>query len=520
MKIQPIETLAKTIRNLQNQGKSVALCHGCFDLMHPGHIKHFEAARRFADVLVVTVTPDRFVDKGPNRPVFNEQCRAETIAALQAVDYVAINHWPTAEETLRLLRPTYYVKGQEFKDLEDKTGKIQREFSVAQEIGVELRFTSEAVWSSTKLIRDNNVTPDIVAPSPRAAVNFDDPYPDATRKYLNELARRYSIAEIEERLEQLSKLQVLLLGDGIIDEYHFCSSMGRSAKTPLVVYKYQTHECYAGGAFAIANHISGICEKVHLVTVLGTHDTREDFIRSKLHPNVLPKFIYRDNGPSIIKKRYLDQYLGQKLFEVNFLNDEPISEVLQQETIDHLKKVTSDYDVTLISDFGHGFLTNKILDAAKKKSKFLAINTQTNAANAGFNLITKYKGLNYVCLDETEARLAVQDRLSPIEIVARELAKSIDAECMVITLGKRGSIGINAKNEIAYCPIFSTRVVDTVGAGDAFFSFSSVCFSGGFPLDLLSFIGNVVGAIKVLTVCNKKPVGKEELLEFIRKILY
>lgn len=137
---------------LKERGKKIVHCHGCFDLMHPGHIKYLEAAKRMGDILVVTLSPDRYVDKGPGRPVFSEQLRAECLAALECVDYVAINEYPTAEETLRLLRPHYYVKGQEFEGLEDKTGKIQREYQVLQEIGGEMRFTQEIVFSSTQLL--------------------------------------------------------------------------------------------------------------------------------------------------------------------------------------------------------------------------------------------------------------------------------------------------------------------------------------------------------------------------------
>jgi rfaE bifunctional protein nucleotidyltransferase chain/domain len=151
-KILEIEDLAEKIRKLQSQGKKVVQCHGCFDLMHPGHIKHFQEARQMGDVLVVTVTPDRYIDKGPDRPAFNQELRAESIAALECVNYVAINKWPTAEETLRLLRPNIYVKGQEFENLEDKTGKIQKEYDVIREIGAEIRFTHGIVFSSTKLL--------------------------------------------------------------------------------------------------------------------------------------------------------------------------------------------------------------------------------------------------------------------------------------------------------------------------------------------------------------------------------
>ncbi len=151
-KILPLETVAEKVGALKKAGQKVVHCHGCFDLMHPGHIKYFQAARTFGDVLVVTVSPDRFVDKGPGRPAFNEMLRAESIAALECVAFVAINQWPTAEETLRLLRPDYYVKGQEFEKLEDKTGKLQREVAVVKEVGAELRFTHEIVFSSTQLL--------------------------------------------------------------------------------------------------------------------------------------------------------------------------------------------------------------------------------------------------------------------------------------------------------------------------------------------------------------------------------
>lgn len=152
MKIFEIEELAGKILNLKSKGNKIVLCHGCFDLMHIGHIKYFQSAKRMGDMLVVTVTPDEFVDKGPGRPVFNENLRAEAIAALECVDYVAVNKWPTAEDTLRLVRPDIYVKGQEFENLEDKTGKIQKEYKVLQEIGAEMRFTHEIVFSSTDLL--------------------------------------------------------------------------------------------------------------------------------------------------------------------------------------------------------------------------------------------------------------------------------------------------------------------------------------------------------------------------------
>lgn len=152
MKIFEVEELAKKVNKLKSKGKKIVHCHGCFDLMHIGHIKYFQAAKKMGDVLVVTLSPDMYVDKGPGRPVFNQNLRAEAIAALECVDYVAINKWPTAEDTLRILKPDVYVKGQEFENLEDKTGKIQKEYEVAKETGTQVRFTHEVVFSSTQLL--------------------------------------------------------------------------------------------------------------------------------------------------------------------------------------------------------------------------------------------------------------------------------------------------------------------------------------------------------------------------------
>jgi rfaE bifunctional protein nucleotidyltransferase chain/domain len=154
MKILSLDQLTKIITGLKSEGKKIVHCHGCFDLMHVGHIKYFQASKKMGDILLVTVTPDRFVDKGPNRPLMSEHLRVESIAALECVDYVAVNCWPTAEKTLRMLLPDYYVKGQEFKKLQDASGKIQKEAEVVNEIGAEMRFTREIVFSSTKLIKD------------------------------------------------------------------------------------------------------------------------------------------------------------------------------------------------------------------------------------------------------------------------------------------------------------------------------------------------------------------------------
>ena len=232
--------------------------------------------------------------------------------------------------------------------------------------------------------------------------------------------------------------------------------------------------------------------------------------------------IYRGMGEVnevFTQKRYIDQYLNQKLFEVNYLNNSYIDSHCESKVIDYLTTTISKYDLVLVSDFGHGFITSKIIKTIEEFSKKVAVNTQTNAANVGYNMITKYQNLNYVCLDELEVRRAAQEKFAPIEEVARTVSNTINSDYIMVTLGKKGSIAISRRKDMNRTPVFSTKVIDTVGAGDAFFAFTSPCIAQGMPLDLVSFIGNAVGALAVQIICNKKSIEKYELLEFINTIL-
>jgi bifunctional ADP-heptose synthase (sugar kinase/adenylyltransferase) len=176
--------------------------------------------------------------------------------------------------------------------------------------------------------------------------------PRRDKTFLQDFSKHYSFEKIVSKLDTLKGMKVLLIGDGIIDEYHYCTALGRSSKTPIVVNKYLTHEDFAGAVFIIANHIAGICEKVHLVTLLGRKDSREEFVRASLRPNVEPHFFYREDGPTIVKRRYIDQYRNQKLFEINYLNENYINGNCESSIIDYLKEVVKDYDLVLVSISG------------------------------------------------------------------------------------------------------------------------------------------------------------------------
>lgn len=348
---------------------------------------------------------------------------------------------------------------------------------------------------------------------------FSNEYPPETREFLARFNEKYEFNGVRKKLDNLQDLKVLIIGDGIVDEYHYCEPMGKSAKANIIVNRYLENEVFAGGAFVIANHVSSLCNEVQLVTLLGKEDSREKFISKNLKQNVKTKFFFREDGPTIVKKRYIHHYSNQKLFEINFINDRFVDEVLENQIIDYFESVVSHYDLVLVSDFGHGFISKKIFKSIEKNAKILAINTQTNAANAGYNLITKYHNPNYVCLDEPEIRLAAQQKHAAIEGIAHKIRESLNANYLIVTMGKKGSLGVNHEGKVNITPVFSTKVVDTIGAGDAFFAFTAPCFAKGLPLDLVSFLGNVVGALAVQIVCNKRAIEKDELLKFINSLV-
>lgn len=503
-KILHYDTFIKTVRELQKEGKTIVQSHGIFDLIHPGVIEHLNQAKTRGDVLVVTVVKDEDVHRGPGRPIFPERFRAENVASLEQVDYVCIVADKVPFACVKQIQPDIFAKGQSLKegsqDIHKHIFEEERELYLGR---CQIYETNGFSFSSTQVIK-----------------NFLDIYPDETKQFLQEFAGKYSFEEICQRLNALRDLRVLIIGDGIIDEYHYCHPMGKSAKNPIVAHNYLYHEVFAGGAFAIANHVAGICDNVHLVSLLGTQDTREEFIRNNLKPNVDPTFFYRDDGPSVIKKRYINQYYNQKLFEINYLKNDFINGNCEAQVIESLTAQLARYDLVLVSDFGHGFITKNIIRTIERCSRYIAVNTQTNAANAGYNMITKYQCPNFVCLDESELRWAAQERFADIREIAANMSKIVNTDYLIVTLGKKGSIGVNKDQHIVVStPIFSSKVIDTIGAGDAFFSFTAPCLAREFPLDLVSFIGNAVGALAVQIVGNKRSVEKHELLEFIYALL-
>jgi len=502
-KVKSMNELAAITAALRRERKSVVHCHGVFDLLHPGHIKHFEAAKREGDVLVVTVTEDRYVDKGPGRPVFNERLRVESIASLQCVDYVAINRAPTAVQAIKAIRPDVYVKGSDYADrAKDLTGDIYREEEAIKSVGGRIHFTEEMSFSSTGLLN----------------IHFNV-YHEEADEFLKCFREKYSADDVIRNLKALKEMKVMVVGDAIVDEYHYCQPIGKAWKETVIVTKYLNRESFAGGVLAAANHVAGFCDNVHMVTCLGTENSQEDFIRGRLKPTIDTHFFYRDDSPTVVKRRYVDPIFLSKLFEVCFLNDQNLPKDVDAEVCEYLSQKCREYDLVIACDFGNGFIGQEIVDVLSQSSRFLAVNTQTNSANLGFNVITKYPKADYVCIDEPEIRLATREKFDDLEKLIPEISEKLRCPRVMITRGNLRTIGYEAGKGFVGIPVFSEEVVDRIGAGDAFLAITSPCVAAGYPMDIVGFIGNAVGALAVRIVCNREPVQPIPLYKFISALL-
>ena len=501
-KIVTLAEVAVIVEGLRRAGKTVVHAHGTFDLLHLGHIRHFQSARALGDVLVVTVTADRFVNKGPGRPVFGEVARAEMLASLEYVDWVAINHAPDAVDAINQIRPTIYVKGQDYQEPEgDATGKIIFERQAVEAHGGRIQFTEEVTFSSSELLNRH--------------FNIYEPH---VRDHLRVLRNDGAMADMLGLIEKVGNYRVVFVGDAIIDEYQYVLPLGTPSKESILAARYQDREVFAGGVFAAANHAAAICAEVDIVTCLGAAESYEGLIRSSLRPNVHLHAIHRPGASTTVKRRFIDPDM-RKLFEVCVLDDEPLMRDLQQKLDGMIARFSSQADVAVVTDFGHGILVPSSTAALVEHARFLAVTTQSNSANWGYNTIAKYPRADYVCIDAPEARLAARDRVSKIGDVAHEIGEQIDCPKIIVTHGRHGCVTLERGGVAHTIPALAGKVIDTMGAGDAFLAITAPLVAAGGVLKQVGFIGNVAGALKVEIVGHRKAIEKAPLTKAITALL-
>jgi rfaE bifunctional protein nucleotidyltransferase chain/domain len=502
-KIKRIDELALLTADLRRNHKKVVHCHGVFDLLHVGHLRYFEEAKAMGDVLIVTLTTDRYVNKGSHRPAFPEQLRAEFLAALECVDFVAINPTPTAVEAIQALKPDIYAKGPDYKNAAaDLTGGIVEEENAVRSCGGRLAFTTGVTFSSTALInRHIGILPQEV------------------HSYLADFAERYPADRIIDHFQQARKLKVLLIGEPIIDEYMYCDAIGKSSKEPTMVVKRLSHEMFAGGILAAANHVASFCDEVAVIGQLGTDNSHEAFIEGKLRPNIRRLFVHRPNSPTIVKRRIVENYFFLKLLEIYEFNDAPLSPAEDEDVCQMLMEHVPNYDLVIVIDFGHSMLTERARRIIRERSRFLAVNAQCNAGNLGHHALSRYKHVDYMTATLNEIRIESRDRHGDIHDLAPQIYDTLQCKRLAVTNGRSGCLCLGPGEGPFEVPAVAGKVVDRIGAGDAFLSVSSLLAAQGAPMEMVGFAGNAAGALAVATVANREPIDRIAYLKQIESLL-
>ncbi len=491
---------------LKNEGKTIALCHGVFDLVHPGHVIHLQQAKQMADILVVSVTTAEYVRKGPGRPYFNDEMRLKVLEALECVDYVMLSEGYTVDDIVECVEPDLYIKGEEYtRENEDITGKIAMERELVERHGGQIAYTTGQVFSSTKLINT------VLSGLPKDVI-----------KYMSSFIAKYSMNDIKKYAEAASRLKILVIGDVIIDKYTYCNVQGLMSKDTGYASRLEYSEEYLGGAAAVARHLSSFTENVTLMSIVGN----EKGVRLKLLDELTDKMRllleYSDVFPTIVKHRYLTRNAKReeyrKIFSINNIPEMvQYEDGVREEFYKGMAERIDGFDAVFLCDFGHGLVSDRVMDLVQKKAKYLILNCQTNSANYGLNIITKYNRADMFTLDQKELRLAYPANMHDEQTALKKLCGHLNGKGW-LTRGAEGAYGADGE-QVCKCPAFTLTVKDTVGAGDAFYAVSGLYAVAGAPSELVTFMGNIAGALGANIIGNKDAVVKVDVLKYAGTLL-
>jgi bifunctional ADP-heptose synthase (sugar kinase/adenylyltransferase) len=338
-------------------------------------------------------------------------------------------------------------------------------------------------------------------------------------QYLEIFRTEFGFDDVTRYLEGAASLCALAVGEAIIDEYEYCETIGKSGKEPILAARYVSRDRFAGGVLAVANQLGVAAREVTALTYLGERDSQEDFIRSRLRSNVRLQPILLGDAPTIVKRRFVEIYPLQKLFELYVMDGHDGDSADESRLCDELERLLPTVDAAVVADYGHGMLREEAVEVLCAKAPFLAINTQMNADNRGFNTISKYRRADFVSVSEHELRLEARSRHRDLQAIVEEVAGRLGCASMLVTRGQRGCVAFDQDTGYVEVPAFTSAVVDRIGAGDAVLSLGALLAAQGAPARLTGLVANAVGAVAVGVVGNKSVVELEPLVAELKGVL-
>ncbi len=496
-KLVKIDLIKKKVGKFPRKNK-IILCHGVFDIVHPGHIRHLTYAKSQCDILVVSCTSDKFIDKGVYRPHIPQKMRALNLAALEMVDFVLIDDNKKPLNLLIKLKPDFFAKGFEYtsKGLPQAT---QEEKSVIDRYGGKLIFTpGDIVYSSTKFL------------------NYSPPNLDLEKLDLIMKTNKISFDELISIVKNLNTLSVHVLGDTIVDTYTRTNFIGGQTKTPTFSVLYDKEENFVGGAAIVALHLKAAGAKVNFTSLI-LSDKKGKFVKNQLKKNkITSTFFEEKNRPTTNKNTFISS--NYRLLKVDTLSNAPVAEETLEKIVKNIKKSRS--DIIVFSDFRHGIFNpssiTKLLKAIPKKT-FKVGDSQVASR---WGNITQFRNFDLITPNEREARFSLADQDSTVGKLAGLLLERTNYKNLILKLGPRG-VFCNGYVKNKYSPFsigaFAKNVVDPVGSGDALLAYSSLVLKKSKSLIKSSIIGSFAAACECETEGNI-PVTYKNIVDKIKEV--
>ena len=495
-KIKNIKQLKKITKKFKKE--KVILCHGVFDVVHPGHIRHLIYAKTKADILIVSLTADKYINKGIYRPHIPEDLRALNLAAFEMVDFVVVDKNETPIENISFLKPDYFAKGFEYTAKGLPKATIQ-ESKVVESYGGKMIFTpGDVVYSSSNFL--SNFLPHVQMEKLLVLMNRNK----ITFKILKNI------------IKKLNNINVHIIGDTIVDTYTRTSLIGGQVKTPTISVLYQNEDKYIGGAAIVAQHLKSAGANVTFTTVLGDDDLKKLTINQLKKVGININAIVDKTRPTTSKNVIIAN--GYRVLKIDQLDNQPISKMILDKIIKKIKSKES--DIVIFSDFRHGIFNSESVKILTKSIDGKAFKCADSQVATRWGNIADFKNFDLITPNEKETRFALADQDSTISELTIKLKEASNYKNLILKLGEKGvfSVSSNLNQDHAFAiPSFVQNLVDPVGSGDALLAFSSlVLYETKSPV-----IASIIGSIAAACECEKDgniPIKIEEIIDKIETL--
>lgn len=432
---------------------TVVMCHGVFDVVHPGHVSHLLYAKSKAGLLVCSITADRWADKkGPYRPHVPQDIRAQNLAVMDVVDYVVICDAEKPLELIDRLRPDYFAKGFEYAS--GVRAKPIEEVAAVEVYGGEVLFTpGDVVYSSSALIEA--APPDLRWEKLRVCMERAGTTFDALRRIV----------------EAMRGQHVHVVGDAIVDRLSYCEVVGANGKTPTVSVRRDRRFDFVGGAGVVAKHCRAAGAVVQLTTVVGDDKPGQLVLDDCGRAGVDVYPVVDRARPTTLKEAIVAG--GYRMLKIDTVDNRSVSDAL----LGRLAEQVADtrLGAVVFSDFRHGIFNARTiprLAAAIPDGMLRAADSQVASR---WGNVSEFVGFDLLTPNEREARFALGDQDSGVRPLAARLREVARCRWLLMKMGARGVLGFGgAEAEAVALDSHASEIVDAVGAGDAFLAYATL----------------------------------------------